>query len=65
MPGLTYWLLMKKKCGRSNKKDAVACPKSCKVCSDCFVHIYRGSNHTATTCKYSCSSKVCNIEALM
>ena len=20
MPGLTYWLLMKKKCGRSNKK---------------------------------------------
>ena len=50
MPGITYQRMMKKKCGRPKKKDAVAPPKSYKVCSNCFAHIYRGSNHTASTC---------------
>lgn len=46
MPGITYQRMMNKKCGRTKKKDAVAPPKSYKVCSNCFAHIYRGSNHT-------------------
>ena len=54
---------MKKKRGRPKKKDAVAPPKSYKACSNNFAHIYRGSYHTASTCKKSRRSNVYNIEA--
>ena len=65
MPGITYQRMMKKKHGIPKKKDAVAPPKSYKVCSNCFAYINRGSNHTAITCKYSHRCKVHNIEALV
>lgn len=65
MPGITHKRVMKKKRRRPKKKDAVAPPKSYRVCSDCFAHIYRGNNHTATTCKNPSRSKVYNNEALV
>ena len=51
MPGLTYQRLLKKKRGRP--KFAVETLKSFKVCSHCFEHIYLGSNHSVSKCKFS------------
>ena len=66
MPGVTYQRMFKKKRGRPKKEGTVTPPKSYyKVCSNCFEHIYKGSNHTEASCKNSRRSKVYNIEALV
>ena len=63
MQGLTYQRMYKKKGGRP--KSTSEKPKSFKICSQCFDHIYRGSNHSAIKCQNSRRSKVYNIESLV
>ena len=65
MRGLEYQRLMKKKRGRPKAATPDDRPTSCKVCSNCFASIYRGSNHSASACKHSRRSKVYNVENLV
>ena len=62
--GLQYRKTMMKKRGRRPTKEA-SLREFFKVCGNCMAKIYRGSNHTAQSCKSSRRAKIDNIEEMV
>ena len=62
--GAKYRKTLMGKRGRHSAAQATP-TESCKVCSHCFARIYRGSNHSAGSCKFSRKARVDNIEELV
>ena len=65
MRGLEYCRKAKKTRGWPKMEETPENPTSYKVCSNCFAHIYRGINHSVTSCKFSRRDKVYNVENLV
>ena len=62
--GLQYRKTMMKKRGRPPTKEA-SLREFFKVCGNCMAKIYRGSNHTAQSCKSSRRAKIDNFEEMV
>ena len=63
--GLHYRMTMMKKRGRPPATEAATPRVVYKVCGNCMAKIYRGSNHTAQSCKSSRRAKIDNIEEIV
>ena len=62
--GLQYRKTMMKKCGHPPTKEA-SLREFFKVCGNYMAKIYRGSNHTAQSCRSSRQAKIDNIEEMV
>ena len=62
--GLQYRKTMVEKQGRPPTKE-VSLRVFLKVCGNCMAKIYRGSNHTAQSCKSSRRAKIDNIDEMV